>query len=186
MSGSSSTSASEVGPGRRGILLPPDDQPVAAEPLAPLELVDRRVVIGPAGQQRGGAVRLPDGGDLVGGEGDRVMTIGSPSRSGIRRLAPSLSGALAAGVLAARGGARWGDGDRLGRGRDLGQALVWSDEAGLDDRRGAPRRWPGRSRAGGTRRAADRPRRRRAGRCPWRPSRSHASRLSRSTIELGR
>ena len=58
----------EVGPGRRGVRLAPDDDPVAPEPLVPLELVDRRVVIGATGQQRGGPVRLADGGDLVGGE----------------------------------------------------------------------------------------------------------------------
>ena len=55
----------EVRPGGRRVLLPPDDDPVAAEPLLPLELVDRRVVVRPAGQQRGGPVRLADGGDLA-------------------------------------------------------------------------------------------------------------------------
>ncbi len=67
----------EVGAGRRRVLLAPDDDPVAPEPLGPLELVDRRVVIGAPGQQRGGPVRLADGGDLVGGERDEVVTGGS-------------------------------------------------------------------------------------------------------------
>ena len=57
-----------VRPGRRHVRLAADDDPVAPEPLGPLELVDRRVVIGAAGQQRRGPIRLADGGDLVGGE----------------------------------------------------------------------------------------------------------------------
>ena len=58
----------EVGAGGAGVLVAPDHDPVAPEPLAALEVVDGRVVVGPAGQQRCGPVRLPDGGDLVLGQ----------------------------------------------------------------------------------------------------------------------
>ena len=72
----------EVGPGRRRVLLPPDDEPVAPEPALALEVVDRRVVIGPPGQQRGGPVRAADGGDLLGRERGRGHPGGSGQPSG--------------------------------------------------------------------------------------------------------
>ena len=69
----------EVRAGRSGILLAPDDDPVAPEPLLAFEVEDRRVVVGATGQQRGGAVRLADRRDLVGGEGRRDGSCGHPS-----------------------------------------------------------------------------------------------------------
>ena len=77
----------EVGPGRGRVLLPPDDEPVAPEPALALELVDRRVVVGPAGQQRGGPVRAANGRDLLGRErrrGHRRCSWDQPSGTVLR------------------------------------------------------------------------------------------------------
>ena len=51
-----------------GIRLAPDDRPVPVEPLAPFELVDLGVVVGPPGQERGGPVRTADRGELLRGQ----------------------------------------------------------------------------------------------------------------------
>ena len=78
-------------PGAAASASRPTIDPVAPEPLVPLEVVDRRVVIGTAGQQRGGPVRRADRGDLVGRErgcGHRTVSwpIDQPSGTVLRRV----------------------------------------------------------------------------------------------------
>ncbi len=82
----------EVRARRRGILLAPDDHPLAAEPLAPLEIVDRRVVVGPAGQQRRRPIRLADGFDLGLGQRARGHDFGTSLRGSRNGMAAVLAG----------------------------------------------------------------------------------------------
>ena len=82
-------------PGAPRVLLASDHHPVAPEPLASFELVDRRVVVRPAGQQRGGPVGLANGGDLGLGERRRDdVASGQGSDLRMRRLDASLRRAV--------------------------------------------------------------------------------------------